>query len=358
MIYSGIDLHKTNMMITTIDSNGELLAQRKLGCQKNQVHAYFSGFDEPHKAVVESTGSWYWLSDLLSRWGVELTLAHALQLKAISYAKVKTDKVDSAMLAELLRVGLIPEAYQISRNMRPLREVMRSRLRLVVRRTAARVQLHSLAEKAGWQLTGKEFDDLGDLQKQFEQLLHEGPALAGQCWLEHLRLLDGQVKDMESWLHARLVPDEQIQRLREVPGIGVIGAYTILTETDQMRRFPSAKQYFSYCRLVPGASNSGGKARHQASKQGNRYLKAIYTEAAVRAVQWYPVVREFYDRKTRRSGKRIARAIVAKELAKIAWYMLYYDQSYQGFPRRDPFGKGAAHTGQNPSVAPAGEPVA
>lgn len=334
MIYSGIDLHKTNMVITTIDSNGVVLAQRKLPCRKAEVSRYFRRFDRPHRAVVESTGSWYWLSDLLSTVGVELILAHALQLKAISYAKVKTDAVDAGMLAELLRVGLIPQAHQISRSMRQLREVMRTRLRLVVRRTAARVQVHSLAEKAGWQLTEKDFKQEDTLEKQMIALLPGGPGQAARCWLEHIHLLNQQVKALEGWLHEQLVPDVQVQRLREVPGIGVIGAYTILTETDEMRRFPSPGQYLSYSRLVPGAANSGGKSRHRGSKQGNRYLKAIYTEAAVRAIQWYPVVREFYNRKTRRSGKRIARAIVAKELAKIVWHMLYYDRSYQGFKGR------------------------
>lgn len=334
MIYSGIDLHKTNMVITTIDSNGQRLAQRKLACQKRLVRAYFEGYNQPHQAVVESTGSWYWLSDLLSGMGVDLRLAHALQLKAISYAKVKTDKVDSAMLAELLRVGLIPEAHQIDRNMRPLREVMRSRLRLVVRRSAARVQLHSLAEKAGWQLQGCDFEDLVGLEDHLEECLDEGVGQVARCWIDHLRVLNQQVKDLEMWLHGQLVEDDQIQRLREIPGIGVIGAYTILTETDDMRRFPSPGQYLSYCRLVPGAANSGGSSRHRNSKQGNRYLKAIYTEAAVRAVQWYPVVREFYNKKIRRSGRRIGRAIVAKELAKIVWYMLYFDRSYQGFKGR------------------------
>ncbi len=114
MIYSGIYLHKTNMVITTIDSNGELVAQRKLGCRKSQVVAYFHEFGQPHKAVVESTGSWYWLSDVLAGMGIEL-----------------------------IRPCLTAQGDQ-------LREVMRSRLRLVVRRTAARVQVHSLAEKAGW----------------------------------------------------------------------------------------------------------------------------------------------------------------------------------------------------------------
>lgn len=334
MIYSGIDLHKTNMVITTIDSNGVELASQQIACRKSDVTRYFRQFTQPHRTVVESTGSWYWLSDLLGELGIDLILAHALQVKAISYAKVKTDAVDAAMLAELLRVGLIPQAHQISPQMRPLREVMRTRLRLVVRRTAARVQVHALAEKAGWQLAGDDFEDLDGLEGQFDHLVSDGAGQAARCWLDHIRLLEGQISQLEGWLHQRLVPDEQIQRLREVPGIGVIGAYTILTETDDMKRFPSPGQYRSYCRLVPGAANSGGKSRHRNSKQGNRYLKAIYTEAAVRAVQWYPVIREFYNRKTRRSGRSIGRAIVAKELANIVWHMLYYDQSYQGFKGR------------------------
>jgi hypothetical protein len=194
MIYSGIDLHKTNMVITPLDSNGAvMLGNRKLPCRKAEVRRCFSGFTQPHRAVVESTGGWYWLSDLLSTLSVELILAHALQLKAISCAKVKTDAVDAAMLAELLRVGLIPKAHQISPPMRQLREVMRTRLRLVVRRAAARVQLHSLAEKAGWQLTGREFEALDVLEGQLEALLGEGPKQAAECWLSHVRLLNEQV---------------------------------------------------------------------------------------------------------------------------------------------------------------------
>lgn len=331
MKYTGIDLHKRNMINQTIDSNGQVLAKQTLPCRRSEVLAYFGSMEGPHRAVVESTGSWYWLADALKDIGVELVLAHALHVKAISYAKVKTDSVDAGMLAELLRVGLIPRAHQIAAEFRELREVMRSRLRLVVRRTAARVQVHSLAEKAGMLLTAKAFEDTGGLAHELQQVLDEGSWRSGRCWLEQIAVLEGQIKELEEWLAERLVPDERIQRLRQVPGIGVITAYTIWTETADMARFGSPGKYFSYCRLVPGASNSGGKSRHRGSKQGNRYLKAAYTEAAVRAVQWYPVVRAFYQRKLRRSGKRIARAIVAKELARIVWYMMHNDQPYRGF---------------------------
>ena len=49
MIYSGIDLHKTNMVITTIDRNGRMLVQRKLSNQKRLVREYFAGYDQPHQ---------------------------------------------------------------------------------------------------------------------------------------------------------------------------------------------------------------------------------------------------------------------------------------------------------------------
>lgn len=164
MKYTGIDLHKRNMVNQTIDSNGQCIQKQTLPCRRAEVLAYFGSMEGPHLAVVESTGSWYWLADALKDIGVQLVLAHALHVKAISYAKVKTDSVDAGMLAELLRVGLlrvglIPRAHQIAPEVRELREVMRSRLRLVVRRTAGRVQVHSLAEKAGNAITAKAFQD-------------------------------------------------------------------------------------------------------------------------------------------------------------------------------------------------------
>ena len=59
-------------------------------------------------------GRWYWLRDLLVPQGIDLRLAHTKFLKAIAYAKVKTDAVDSTILAQLLRTGLNPGARHAS----------------------------------------------------------------------------------------------------------------------------------------------------------------------------------------------------------------------------------------------------
>lgn len=121
-----------------------------------------------------------------------------------------------------------------------------------------------------------------------------------------------------------------MQRLLWVPGIGRIVAFTILLEIDGIARFPSARDFVSYCRLVPGAGNSGGKARHKRTKDGNRYLKIAFSHAAIRAIQYYPEIRAFYRALARRKPPVVARAVVAKELARIVYYILTKQEAFNG----------------------------
>jgi len=129
MIYCGIDLHSDNMVIVATGSNGKAVQETKLPSTERALDDFFSCFDQPVKAVVECTSFWYWLSDWCRANGIDLTLDHAKMVKAISYAKVKTDKVDAKTLAELLRADLIPEAHQAAPQRRALRELTRGRLR-------------------------------------------------------------------------------------------------------------------------------------------------------------------------------------------------------------------------------------
>lgn len=109
MLYSGIDLHKRTLAIHTLDAAGTLVGKAELPTHRDRITAFFAALPGPHQAVVECTGR-----DLLVPQGIDLRLGHAKYLKAISYAKVKTDAVDAATLAQLLRVQLIPEAHMIS----------------------------------------------------------------------------------------------------------------------------------------------------------------------------------------------------------------------------------------------------
>jgi len=327
MYFSGIDLHWDNSYITTVDEQGVLVKQQRIENVPELILDHFRSLGSEHQAVVESTTGWYWLNDLLEDHHIPLTLAHAKYLKAISYAKVKTDKVDSHTLATLLRLNLIPAAHKISRELRGLRDTMRLRLRLVQQRTACLRRLESIRVK--FNLSAKALASADGTVPD--------PYRFQQQTLEQLREnFTEQILALEKSLHPVLVPNDDIQHLLAVPGVGKISAFTIYLEIDGIERFADAKHFVSYCRLVPAAENSNRRTHHRSSKDGNKYLKIAFSDAAVHAVQYYPEFKTFYKRIARRTNPAIARTIVAKELAKIVYHILQNNEPYRGLKGQPP----------------------
>lgn len=332
MIYCGIDLHSNNMVNVAINGNGKVVREAKLPTSRRSLEDFFGTFDVPIRAVVECTSNWYWLSDWCRANDVELTLAHAKMVKAISYAKVKTDKVDAKTLAELLRAGLVPEAYQIKHDRRELRELTRGRLRLIQWRGTLQSTLWSQAIKYNVQIGGTQWRYLDKLANWLQPQLPPAAGLQAELMIEQIIQLQRQIHRIEEEIDKQVPFEATAERLMAVPGLGKVGAWTILAEIGDITRFPSAKQFVSYCRLVPGASDSGGAHRHKSgNKDGNKYLRAAFGQAAVSAYTHYKVVKKFYRKIKRRSGRPVARAVVAKELAKGVWYMLTRNEEYKGF---------------------------
>ncbi len=314
MFYSGIDLHRDNCYITTVDDGGAIVKQQRVPNSPVLVLDYFTTLGSDHQTVVESTTGWYWLNDLLESAHIPMVLAHAKYLKAISYAKVKTDKVDSQTLAQLLRMNLIPAAHKISPELRGLRDTMRIRLRLVQQRTACYRRKESILAK---------FNAPENIPDSYR---FQSDAID-----QVVQSLTEQILALEKSLHPLLIPNADIQHLFHVPGIGKISAFTIYLEIDGIERFDSEKHFVSYCRLVPAADNSNRRMHHRSSKDGNKYLKIAFSDAAVHAIQYYPEYKAYYNKMVRRGNSAIARTIVAKELAKIVYHILKNNEPYRGF---------------------------
>jgi transposase len=251
--------------------------------------------------------TWYWLDDLLTSLKIPLVLAHAKYVKAIAYAKVKTDKDDSHTLAQLLRMDYIPEAYKISIDKRVLRDALRARLKIVQRHTSVTNSMHLLLAKYNFDSP----NHLSGISKyQYNQLS------------DTETLLKEQILDIEKQLYPDLIPDEDVQRLLWIPGIGKMNAFNIVLEVDDINRFKDVKNFFSYCRLTPSARNSAGKSKQRSSKDGNKYLKVVFSDAAIHAIQYYPVIRKYNNYLMRKKNKQIAKTIIAKEIANIAFHVL------------------------------------
>ena len=147
MFYTGIDLHKKFSYLSTIDGKGKIVKQEKIYNDPMKILNYFWSIQGEHKAVVESTIGWYWLVDLLQENRIDIILASPRNLKLFARTKIKTDKIDSMILAQLLKSDFIPQAYKIPADIRDKRDLMRARLNLIKRRTSVINSVHRILEK-------------------------------------------------------------------------------------------------------------------------------------------------------------------------------------------------------------------
>jgi transposase len=321
MMLHSIDLHKRVLQVASMRADGEkIIRESRIPANERALDAYLAQWPgSRHRVVVETTGSWYWVADHFRARGVEMKLAHAARVQAISGAKVKTDEVDARTLLTMLRLDLVPEAHMISPELRETRDLLRMRLRLVEKRTSAMNSIARLLEKYN-RASVESLPELAQVQAEMQQ--------------EQIELLKRQIRAVEKRIRKQLGRNETVRRLHRIPGIGRLTAWTLYLEIDGIERFPSERKFFSYCRVAPGSDNSADRSRTRRSRAGNRYLKLALSHAAVRAVQRYAEVGAQYQKKLRKKNEGLARAWVRKELARIVYHVLKDDVEYDNTFRR------------------------
>ncbi len=144
MLYVGVDAHKATSHITVMDETGQVLKRKRVPSTLPGLYDALGSFRKPMKAVLEATYNWGPVYDWLGEIADDVTLAHPAEVKAIAHARIKTDKIDSATLAHLLRADLIPPAYAPSKETRAIKRVLRQRMFFVRVRTMAKNRIHAL----------------------------------------------------------------------------------------------------------------------------------------------------------------------------------------------------------------------
>ena len=200
--------------------------------------------------------------------------------------------------------------------------MLRRRMRLVHARSGEWISLESLvARHTGRQLGVAELSDCAIS----EVLAGQPHALTmAQASFRHIEFLDREIRTLEKAVMSELPEREDYRRLMSAPGIGPVLARTILLETGPISRFREAGNYASYCRAVKAEHTTNEKKKGECNgKSGNKYLAWAYVEAANYAVRYSPELRAWFQRKQRRSGKRvIAVKALANKLAKACYFML------------------------------------
>jgi transposase len=255
-------------------------------------------------------------------------LAHALYVRAIHGGKNKNDRIDSEKLTHLLRSNLIPPAYVYPAQKRPLRALLRQRLLYIWNRSEllARIQSHQLAHNRPPLRQTRPNRDPWE-----EQLLaqedHPLRQFALQNDLALIRHYDAQLATLEAELLklTRQTAHRDFTLLQTTPGIGQYLGLTILHEIGDIARFPSVKNFLSYCRLVKGTVASAGKIKDlRGAKLGNPYLRWAFGEAAVIAKRDHALLGPLAQRlEARMNGNKFkANTVLAIKLARAVYYML------------------------------------
>ena len=128
MWHVGIDLHRKSLVMAAVQADGEVVEPVRIDCHNRAAIRKAVEDLRPFRAVIEASGTYRWLYELLSPHGRAL-LAHPLRLRAMIQRRTKTDKVDSQLLANLLRIDQIPLAYVPPQDYQDLRDLTRTRAR-------------------------------------------------------------------------------------------------------------------------------------------------------------------------------------------------------------------------------------
>jgi transposase len=323
----GIDLHAHQMYVCVMDRTGKKLVHTNI---KHNDFDFFLKLVAPYQhdltVCAECMFGWYWLADACEAAGLTFVLVHALYLKAIHGGKNKNDRIDSEKLAHLLRSNLIPPAYVYPAAKRPLRALLRQRLNFIWQRSQllARVQSQQLAHNLPTLVTPNR-------DRWEEQLLaHETNPLrqlALQNNLALIRHFDVQIAAVESPLQklTKTHAWRDYTLLQTVAGIGEQLGLTMLYEIGDITRFPTVKDFLSYCRLVKGTVASAGKIKGlRGAKLGNPYLRWAFGEAAISAKRDPLVIGPLYQRlEARMNGNKFkANAVLSIKLARSVYFML------------------------------------
>src|SRR6516225_6796520 len=320
-VYVGIDVHRKRSQVAVINEGGEVLASRNVPNGTQPVLGVIGGLPPGTPVAFEAAFGWGWLVALLEDYGFAPHLVHPLQCKAIASARLKNDKVDAAILAQLLRADLLPEAWIAPPEVRQLRALLRHRIQLVRLRTLLRNRIHAVLADHGhdrpagcWSGPGRDWLAWLPLPAASREVVDDGLALIDAVEVRIDRL------DWEVVQRARSGP--RVKVLTQLPGVGPFTALVILGEIGDITRFGSARKLASWAGLTPTVRGSDRVAHYgHISKQGSTWLRWVLCEAAQTAKR-SPEFAPAFQRIAKRRGKKIATTAIARKLATRAWHLL------------------------------------
>ncbi len=163
--FVGVDLHRRRSVIVQMTPDGQRIGPAvRIDNDPFELARQVALWGESPQVVLEATYGWYWAADVLADAGATVHLAHPLGVKGFAYRRVKNDERDAADLADLLRMGRLPQAWIAPPEIRGMREAIRHRSKLVAIRSGLKAQVHAVLAKQGVRVAVSDLFGVGGQQ--------------------------------------------------------------------------------------------------------------------------------------------------------------------------------------------------
>jgi len=328
--YVGLDVHKRVVEACFVDAAGKVVLRERFALSREVLGRFAAKMLRPADQVaLEATTNCWAVAEALRPHVARVVVSNPMATKAIAQAKVKTDKVDAHVLAQLLRCDFLPEVWQPDEGTRRLRELCGRRSALVRQRTRLRNRIHSVLAMRLVEEPTSLFGAQGLAWLEGVPLDEQGRRLV-QSDLRQMEFLGKEIDAMDTELAVRGYQSEAVKLLMTLPGVDVVTAVALVAAWGDPTRFADGDHAASYLGLVPSTRQSAEHCYHgPITKRGNSQARWMLIEAAQHLDKHPGPLGHFFRRLARKKNRNVAVVAAARKLATIGWQMLVTGEPYR-----------------------------
>jgi transposase len=325
-----MDVHRTFAQLAVVE-DGLCRDEGRIDVNPEALRAWVDTLEPDDEVALEATGNSDAIAMLLTPRVARVVVSNPKKTRAIAEAKVKTDKVDARILAQLLAADFLPPVWLPDDRTRCLRRMVSRRTHLVRQRTRLKNQVHAVLAR-NLAPTCPVSDLFGNAGRHWlaQQALPVDERRSVDALIRQLDFHGDELKIVDRDLAIEALEDPVVARLMTIPGIDAIVAISIVAAVGDFARFGSPDRLVSYMGLNPKVRQSGASpATHgRITKAGRAQARGMLVEAAWSAARAPGPLRAFFKRVQARRGFQVAVVATARKMTVLCWHLVTREQDY------------------------------